>query len=83
MIIGSFRFIIDFMLCFLFLSMSIKPKNMIYQIDSLGNILIVKQTNHEPTRESELVSEMSFGSLPRISVETHQKDLLVPTYSDY
>ncbi len=60
-----------------------KPKNMIYQIDSLGNILIVKQLQNPSTAESELVSEISFGSLPRISVETHPKDLVVPTYSEY
>ena len=57
---------------------------MIYQIDSLGNIMIVKSASTESTQESELVSEISFGSLPRVSFESpKQKDFILPEYYEY
>ncbi len=57
---------------------------MIYQIDSLGNILIANNTDLLPASSPQTNSEREFGSLPRVSLgSNYDKNLFVPTYSEY
>jgi hypothetical protein len=69
-VIGGSRMIVNLMLCYLFVKISLKRTNVIYQIDSLGNIFIVKPAKSELLCESDPASENSFDGLPRVTFST-------------
>jgi hypothetical protein len=80
-IIGGFRIIVNLMLCYLFIAISIKQTNAIYQIDSLGKILIVKQARSKTQRETDQLSETMSTNLHPVSYGS-KNHVKAATFSD-
>ena len=60
-VIGLMRALTNFFLCYVFVSISLKRKNIIVQIDSLGNILVaVPGSKEESFRQLSVVSDEIF-----------------------
>ena len=72
-VITGFRIIVNLLLCYIFVAISLKKKNAIFQIDSLGNILIVKPANSNVESSSGPSSGTTYTSSAFVSSDLANK----------